>query len=109
MIRSISLLVLLAPIGGVAAQELSTPPLATGAAWEVKVPNGMTVQMTFNPDGSGQVNAGLFTNKVTWSLVDGAFCIGGTPDGDKCLALTVDGNTVVGTDADGKQMVFVPA
>jgi hypothetical protein len=82
------------------------PPLVTGAAWKVKAPNGMEVQMTFNADGSGKVNAGFLSNKVGWTVQDGAFCITGLPDGGACMVLSAAGSSVIGTSPDGKQFVF---
>ncbi|GLQ11441.1 hypothetical protein GCM10007913_33730 [Devosia yakushimensis] len=108
MLKNFALLVMLAVFGAstmqVQAQDL--PLLADGAPWSVKVPDGPEVQMTFNPDGSGQVKLGLFSNNVTWAVRDGAFCIVGIPEGDACMTLSVSGNSVIGTSPKGEQFVF---
>ena len=106
MIKSVHLLALLTIMGGTAARAQEMPPLVDGAAWKVKAPNGMTVEMTFTPDGVGVVKAGLFSGQLSWSIHDGAFCLDGIPEGVVCMALSVVGNDVVGTTSDGKQMIF---
>lgn len=106
MTKSSFLLLMLGAVSSLAAYAQELPPLVDGTAWKVRSPNGREVQMTFNPDGSGQVKAGFLTNKVSWSVQEGTFCLDGIPGGGACMALSVSGSTVIGTSPDGRQFVF---
>lgn len=108
MNRLFARLFVLAAIGISTVNAEDPPLLANGNPWQVTVPDGMTVEMTFQPDGSGQVKFGLLANKVSWSVRDGNFCIDGIPNGSACLALAPSGNSVIGTDPAGKQFLFKP-
>jgi hypothetical protein len=107
MSKYLSLLSMLVIIAGSAAHAGQTlPVLVDGAPWQVQAPDGMNLQMTFSPDGKGQVKVGFMSNDVTWSVQDGNFCIGGRPVGTACMTLSVDGKTVIGNSTDGKKLVF---
>ncbi|MCP3446054.1 hypothetical protein [Bradyrhizobium sp. CCGUVB14] len=58
--------------------------LADGAPWSADAPNGRSFKLTLNKDGSGSVQATLFTQSVTWSIKGDAMCLSGTMI-SKCL------------------------
>lgn len=103
-LRLLAALVLVASSGVRAAESL--PVLVDDAPWQVTSPNGMTIEMSFSPDGKGQVKAGPMSRDLTWSVEDGNFCIGGLPAGIACMTLSVEGDTVIGSSTDGRQLVF---
>lgn len=107
MRKSLALLLLL-PATYVASVEAARalPPLVDGTPWHVKSPDGMSLEMTFRPDGTGQIKIGLISKDITWAMDGENFCIGGLPVGTICMALSIEGAAVIGNSPDGKRLVF---
>ncbi|MDJ0626725.1 MAG: hypothetical protein QNJ44_00585 [Rhodobacter sp.] len=62
--------------------------IADGAPWAATAPNGQSLTLTLDPDGSGKMSRGVLSRRVSWSSKGGMICLSGLPrsDGPACLA-----------------------
>ena len=75
MMKSVSLLLLLAAIG-------VSPAMAGSAgladrAWQVKLREAPRVEMAFDADGTGRLKASPMTSDISWSVANDELCIYG--------------------------------
>ncbi len=81
--------------------------MADGQPWNATAPNGRTLQMTLNPDGTGQMKMGIMRRNISWRGIDDGVCLDGMPTGgERCVTLTARGNGFVGRGPDGGEMAF---
>ena len=75
-------------LSGPALASASVATLADGAPWNASLDNGRTMKLTLNPDGSGKMNAGLMSRKISWTEKDSKLCLSGMPrtNGPRCLS-----------------------
>jgi hypothetical protein len=106
MNRLFSMMALLIGLGGTSAYGAGLPILVDGAPWQAVSTKGATVQMTFRPDGTGQLKSGALIWDLTWALEDGAFCIDGVPGRTARMNLSVRSGKVIGTSIGGGQIIF---
>ncbi len=84
-----------------------TELMADGQPWNATVPNGRTMQMTLNPDGTGQMKMGIMRRNISWRGIDDGVCLDGMPTGgERCMTLTAQGDGFVGQGPDGGEMAF---
>jgi hypothetical protein len=79
--------------------------LTDGQAWSADGPMGSAVDISFNPNGTGKVGSGLFTQAFAWEGSGNRICIAGLPGtASGCLDMAATENGYIGTREDGSQM-----
>lgn len=58
--------------------------IADGAPWSADAPSGRSFKLTLKKDGTGSIQAALFTQSVTWLVKGDAICLSGAMM-SKCL------------------------
>ena len=64
--------------------ETAAAIIADGVPWSAESPNGRTFKLTLNKDGTGSIQALLFTLSVSWTVKGDAMCLSSTMM-SKCL------------------------
>jgi hypothetical protein len=100
LIFSIPALLTLSPAALLAEEDL-VAIVADGQPWASTGPNGRKITMTFFPDGTVRMKAGMMSRKLSWQNADGALCLIGGPGGDRCLRLERSATGFIGYGPDG--------
>jgi len=60
--------------------------IADGEPWDATAPNGQSLKLTLNPDGTARMSAGLMSSRMTRPESAGRICLNGLPraDGPAC-------------------------
>jgi hypothetical protein len=89
-----------------AAQAGPITGFADGKPWSVRTSDGMSMKMTFNPDGTGSMSVGPMKRKIKWKATDEGMCLIGVPGGERCLSLTKTEKGFMGKNKDGKSLTL---
>ncbi|MFT4182200.1 MAG: hypothetical protein QM636_09825 [Rhizobium sp.] len=80
--------------------------LADGNPWLADAPDGKTLKVTLNKDGTGSIRGPLpFTLSVTWTIKGETMCISGKM-GTKCLRFREVPGGLQGWDGDKPDLKF---
>ncbi len=77
--------------------------IADGKPWATTTSDGMSMWLTLNPDGTGNMSVAFMSKPLTWIPTADGFCLNGLPDSaSKCIAMKQTAEGYVGIDKDGK-------
>ncbi|MGY5811048.1 hypothetical protein ACXHXG_25530 [Rhizobium sp. LEGMi198b] len=80
--------------------------LADGAPWMADAPDGKTLKVTLNKDGTGSIRGPLpFALSVTWTVKGDAMCLSGKM-GTKCLRFREVSGGLQSWDGDKPDLKF---
>ncbi|WP_208354314.1 hypothetical protein [Pseudaestuariivita rosea] len=99
-----ALYIALAPFA--ASAESAAQTIADGLPWAATLPGDRTVEMTFFPDGSMDVNAGLLSPRMSWTPTENGMCLEGGPGGTQCVFLQPTDTGFVGMDGDNVTLIL---
>lgn len=86
--------------------EKAAALLADGHPWSADAPDGKTLKITLNRDGTGSIKGPMpFTLSVKWSLVGEALCIDGKM-GTRCLRFSETSAGLQGWDGNKPDLKF---
>jgi hypothetical protein len=109
MLRSRFLaIVIVAFLPSAGQAESHSATIADGQPWVTTGPNGTTIRLTLNPDGSGRMQIGIMGRAITWAEDGDRICLGGMPQGaGRCFVFQpVDGG-FAGEAEDGGAVVLM--
>lgn len=106
--RRFLILLAVAALGPAAAfAETHAAQIADGKPWTTSGPTGGKMRLTLNPDGTGKMNMGFMSRKITWSEEGDAICLGGLPgDAARCITFRPVKGGFAGQAPDGKTLVL---
>ena len=81
-----------ASIASPAVADGAIEAITDGQPWTASLANGRSLEMTFNPDGSGRVKFGFLSRSITWSVRGEELCLAGMPgsNGPQCAAVAAE-------------------
>lgn len=75
-----------APVVAHAAEGMMAR-IADGAPWAMRAPNGRTMNVTLNPDGTGTVRMGPIRAMAEWRATEDGFCLTTIRTGERCMVI----------------------
>jgi hypothetical protein len=60
--------------------------LADGKPWTATMPNGQSMNLVLQADGSARMSFGFMSRELRWTPTADGLCLDGMPGGGKCMA-----------------------
>lgn len=107
ILRSFAVAVLLgfSAIPAVAEQSVASI-IADGQPWNAVGPGGRQIQITFFPDGTVRMRAGIMRMSMAWTPTADGMCMTGGPGGDRCVRFEPQGTGYIGVDGIGEPLIL---
>jgi hypothetical protein len=61
--------------------------LADGNPWNARTPDGQSMTLTLNKDGTAKMSFGFLGRDLNWTATADGLCLDGMPTGRKCMSL----------------------
>ncbi len=88
------------------ADQSIAATIADGQPWNAVGPGGMSMQITFFPDGTVRMRAGIMRMSMAWTATDDGMCVTGGPRGDRCIRFEAQGTGYIGYDGSEEPLVL---